>query len=120
MSIWYINYHTAEGGVVFRGTLEQAIVAAEEDASCTGKDITIHAASGNPVLCREWNKTRPTGTEEDIITFRGVKGYYGPWHDAEDSEDWGTVEQIEALLSQAGSEGEPEDGWEEARPDDLW
>ena len=81
---YYIDYHTGAGNEWVKGTLEQAMARADEEAEYTQQDITIKDGDGREVARRTWYGVEydPTETEEsedEVIQF-GQFGHYSAWN----------------------------------------
>ena len=121
---WYIHYHMDGGNLVFRGTLEGAMRAADENAACSRRPISIHGEDGSPAAVRDWNPGRARGDEEDTLVFRGRSGFYEPWRDGEKNEtDWDVMERIETVLRAVREAAEQAGDWpelEQVEEDWIW
>jgi hypothetical protein len=84
-NLYTIKYHTGEGDITDTFcTLDDAQKRAEERASCTRRNISIHAVGGEQVCIRYWYGTKydQARDNQDAPIIFGKEGFYADWSDA--------------------------------------
>ena len=79
MGKYYINYNTGAGNKTIKGTLEEAIETAKNNATYTQENITIKDEKNNLIATLRWYGVSPEVDqvdEQDIAVRFGDFGYY--------------------------------------------
>lgn len=81
METYYIDFGTGAGNFEIKGTLEDAMKAAEKELAYTQLPVNIYKkgriGSGMPDARLPWYGVEPE--EDDIVTANFGYGFYGEW-----------------------------------------